>query len=236
MTSCANPKYSRFDKYQDLTKQIDIPDSNLSRFDLVFALEDNIDEEKDTQLATNLLHKEKFVNDVDVIDTDLFKKYITYAKTECFPVLEESACKCLVEFYVDTRQTASRDGSAKPITTRDLMALERLTIAKAKTQLHDKATVDDAKHAIRIYKEALKTIGLTPETAGQKESIPSNDELSLIREGGSMINHLRSLGGMFENDIMIHVRREIGVMSRGMKNIDLDDLMEKIVEYADEHI
>ena len=233
---CANPKYSRFDKYQDFAKQIDIPDSNLSRFDLVFALEDNIDEEKDTQLATNLLHKEKFVNDVDVIDTDLFKKYITYAKTECFPVLEESACKCLVEFYVNTRQAASRDGSAKPITTRDLMALERLTIAKAKTQLHDKATVKDAKHAIRIYKEALKTIGLTPETAGQKESIPSNDELSLIREGGSMINHLRSLGGMFENDIMIHVRREIGVMSRGMKNIDLDDLMEKIVEYADEHI
>ena len=95
---CAKPKYSRFDKFQDLTKQIDIPDSNLSRFDLVFALEDTINKEKDTMLATNLLHKENFINDVEVIDKDLFKKYITYAKTECFPILEESACKCLVEF------------------------------------------------------------------------------------------------------------------------------------------
>lgn len=233
---CANPKYSRFDKYQDLTKQIDIPDSNLSRFDLVFALEDKIDKEKDTRLATNLLHKEKFINDVDVIDTELFKKYITYAKTECFPILEESACKCLVNFYVDTRQVASRDGSAKPITTRDLMALERLTIARAKTELRDIANVDDAKHAIRIYKEALKTIGLTPETAGEKENVLSSNEADLIKEAESMINHLRSLGGMFENDIMVHVRREIGVMSRGMKSIDLDKIMEEAVKNVDESI
>ena len=231
---CANPKYSRFDKYQDLTKQIDIPDSNLSRFDLVFALEDKINREKDTQLATNLLHKEKFVNDVEVLDTEIFKKYITYAKTECFPVLDESACKCLVDFYVNTRQAAARDGSAKPITTRDLMALERLTIARAKTELRDVASVDDAHHAIRIYSEALRTIGLTPETAGEKESILSSNEVDLIREAEDMINHLRSMGGMFENEIMTHVRNEIGVLSRGMKNINLDKVLEEAVKNVDE--
>ena len=231
---CANPKYSRFDKFQDLTKQIDIPDSNLSRFDLVFALEDTINKEKDTMLATNLLHKENFINDVEVIDKDLFKKYITYAKTECFPILEESACKCLVEFYVNTRQAASRDGSAKPITTRDLMALERLTIARAKTELRDLATINDAQEAIRIYSEALATIGLSPEASGEKESILSSNEVDLIREAEDMINHLRSMGGMFENEIMVHVRNEIGVMSRGMKNIDLDKILEEAVKNVDE--
>ena len=233
LLACANPKYSRFNKYEDLGKQIDIPDSNLSRFDLVFALEDNIDIEKDTKLATNLLHKEKFVNDVDVIDTELFKKYITYAKTECFPILEDSACKCLVDFYVTTRQAALSDGSAKPITTRDLMALERLTIARAKTELRDIANVDDARHAIHIYSEALKTIGLTPETAGEVQNIMSQNEASLIKEAESMINHLRGLGGMFENEIMVHVRREIGVLSAGMKNIDLDKILEEAVRNVD---
>ena len=233
---CANPKYSRFDKFQDLTKQIDIPDSNLSRFDLVFALEDTINKEKDTMLATNLLHKENFINDVEVIDKDLFKKYITYAKTECFPILEESACKCLVEFYVNTRQAASRDGSAKPITTRDLMALERLTIARAKTELRDLATINDAQEAIRIYSEALATIGLSPETAGEKESILSSNEVDLIREAEDMINHLRSMGGMFENEIMVHVRNEIGVMSRGMKNVNLDKILEEAVKNVDESV
>lgn len=234
LLACANPKYSRFDKFQDLTKQIDIPDSNLSRFDLVFALEDTIDEDKDSKLATNLLHKDKFMSDVEVIDTDLFKKYITYAKTECFPVLEESACKCLVKFYVDTRQTALRDGSAKPITTRDLMALERLTIARAKTELRDLANIDDARHAIRIYSDALATIGLSPETAGEMENILSSNEAELICEAENMISHLRSMGGLFDNEIMTQVRHEIGVKSRGMKNINLDKILEEAVKNVEE--
>ena len=174
------------------------------------------------------------MSDVEVIDTDLFKKYITYAKTECFPVLEESACKCLVKFYVDTRQTALRDGSAKPITTRDLMALERLTIARAKTELRDLANIDDAKHAIRIYSDALDTIGLSPETAGEKENILSSNEAELICEAENMISHLRSMGGLFDNEIMTQVRHEIGVMSKSMKNINLDKILEEAVKNVEE--
>ena len=222
--ACANPKYSRFNKFKSINEQIDILDSNLSRFDLVFALEDNIDETKDRVLATNLLNKKKFIDDVEVIDLELFKKYITYAKTECFPTLEKEACSCLVDFYVNTRQVAMRDDSAKPITTRDLMALERMTIARAKTELRDVATKDDAQEAIAIYREALKTIGLTPETAGQRENVYSNDEVKLTVEAEKMINHLR-LSGMLENEIAVHVRHEIGTMAVGMK-INLDKILE----------
>ena len=127
-------------------------------------------------------------------------------------------------------------GSAKPITTRDLMALERLTIARAKTELRDLATINDAQEAIRIYSEALATIGLSPETAGEKESILSSNEVDLIREAEDMINHLRSMGGMFENEIMVHVRNEIGVMSRGMKNVNLDKILEEAVKNVDESV
>ena len=232
--ACANPKYSRFNKYKTINEQIDIPDSNLSRFDLVFALEDNISENKDRKLATNLLRKEKFVSDVEVIDEELFKKYITYAKTECFPRLDSKACKCLVDFYVQTRQAALVSDESKPITTRDLMAMERLTIARAKTELRDIATVDDAREAIRIYSEALRTIGLTPETAGERENVRSNSEVELVVEAEKMIRHLR-LAGMLENEIVVHVRSEIGVMAQGVK-CNLDSILEEAFRNVDETI
>ena len=229
--AAANPKYSRFNKYKTINEQIDIPDSNLSRFDLVFALEDTINKAKDRKLATNLLRKEKFVNDVEVIDVELFKKYITYAKTECFPVLDGDACKCLVDFYVKTRQSALGNEDAKPITTRDLMAMERLTIARAKTELREVATVDDAREAIRIYSEALRTIGLTPETAGEKENVRSNSEVELVVEAEKMIRHLR-LAGMLEDEIMLHVRSEVGVMAQGVK-CNLDSILEEAFRNVD---
>jgi replicative DNA helicase Mcm len=229
--AAANPKYSRFNKYKLINEQIDIPDSNLSRFDLVFALEDNINESKDRKLATNLLRKEKFVKEVEVIEEELFKKYITYAKMECFPRLDSKACKCLVDFYVKTRQAALESSDSKPITTRDLMAMERLTIARAKTELRDIATLDDAREAIRIYSEALRTIGLTPETAGERENVRSNSEIELVVEAEKMIRHLR-IGGMLENEIALHVRSEVGLLAKDVK-CNLDSILEEAFRNVD---
>ena len=229
--AAANPKYSRFNKYKSINEQIDIPDSNLSRFDLVFALEDNIDESKDRKLATNLLRKEKFVREVEVIEEELFKKYITYAKTECFPRLDSKACKCLVNFYVQTRQSALVDDSAKPITTRDLMAMERLAIARAKTELRDIATLDDAKEAIRIYSEALKTIGLTPETAGERENVRSDSEIELVVEAEKMIRLLRG-ADMFEDEIVERVKSELEKLVKDDK-CDLDSILKEAFKNVD---
>ena len=185
--ACANPKYSRFTDYKDLKEQIDIPDSTLSRFDLVFKLTDEVNVDKDTKLANSLLNKSELLNDVDLIDDELFKKYVTYAKLEIFPVLDEDAKKQLVDFYVTTRQTALKSESAKPITARDLKALERLTIMRAKTELREIATLEDSKCAIRLYCEALRTIGLTPETAGEKENVLSDVEIGAVNDIEKMI-------------------------------------------------
>lgn len=194
--ACANPKYSRFYSDKDYKDQIDIADSNLSRFDLVFALRDEIDEDKDNCLANALLDKVSIEEEEkEVLPVDVFKKYITYAKTSCSPVLSVAAKQLLVEFYVNTRQAAKQNPKSKPITARDLKALERLTIEKAKTRLSDVATVDDARNAIRIYSYSLETIGLTPETAGARESVKSDDEIRLISETEDKINAMIRLYG-----------------------------------------
>ncbi|WP_458454393.1 ATP-binding protein [Methanobrevibacter sp.] len=187
IVACANPKYSRFNPYKPIKEQINIPESTLSRFDLVFALNDRIEREHDTELATSLLNKDDLVEDVDIIDTELFKKYITYAKLEVFPRLNDEAKNRLINFYVDTRQSALKNDSAKPITARDLKALERLTIMRAKTELRNVATVTDAENSIRIYCKALETIGLSPETKGELENVLSDAEAQVVNDAEQMI-------------------------------------------------
>lgn len=230
IVACANPKYSRFNKYKTLKEQIDIPETNLSRFDLVFALEDKIEEEKDRTLANSLLSKDSLLDDTEIIPVELLKKYITYAKLEIFPVLSDAAKQVLIDFYVATRQSALYDDSAKPITARDLKAIERLTIARAKCELRELATVNDARCAIEIYKEALESIGLSPETAGELESVRSNEELQLINDTENMIRARMDMYGCSLHNVNLKdIRFGIGLRCHELQ-IDADEIVNVAME------
>ena len=183
----ANPKYSKFDPYKSYREQLDIPESNLSRFDLIFVLEDKVDADHDAKLADALLNKDFILDESEILDIDLFKKYVTWIKANCFPVLSKDAKVLLREFYVDTRQTALQSSDGKPITPRDLKALERLTIARAKCEYRETATMNDAIEAIDIYKEALSGLGLTLATAGELHGVYSEDEMNVISDIEDMI-------------------------------------------------
>ena len=231
----ANPKYSRWTDNKDLREQINIPDSTLSRFDLVFKLTDEVNVDKDTRLATALLNKDDLLNDTDLIPVEMFKKYVTYAKLEIFPTLTEEAKQTLVDFYVTTRQSALASDSAKPITARDLKALERLTIMRAKTELRDTATIEDSKCAIQLYCSALRTIGLTPETAGAKENVLSDVEIQAVTDIEKMIMARMKQYGVTEvnNLLASDLEKEAKLLSH---TLDLDLTGAEILKIAKSNV
>lgn len=209
----ANPKYSKFNPYNSYREQLDIPESNLSRFDLIFVLEDAVDETKDSNLAEALLNRDYILDESEVIEVDLFKKYITWVKGNCFPVLSDDAKVLLRDFYVNTRQEAKDSTDGKPITARDLKALERLTIARAKCENRSEATVEDAIEAIEIYSDALSGLGLTPETAGELSNVKSDGELSVISSMESMIKTNMDIeGGSLSSETIEHLKIECGML------------------------
>ena len=55
--AAANPKYSRFTDNKTIKEQLDIAESTISRFDLIFVLRDSVNETKDKALAESLLMK-----------------------------------------------------------------------------------------------------------------------------------------------------------------------------------
>ncbi|MCD6301747.1 MAG: hypothetical protein J7L82_06750, partial [Staphylothermus sp.] len=164
--AAGNPKFGRYDHSLPVSKNIELPPPILSRFDLIFIVEDLPNVERDTRLATHILN---IHTDIDqarpLIDTNLLKKYISYARRYIKPKLTEDAKKLLLDFYVNMRMSGVKNSEAsdKPpaiaITPRQLEALIRLSEAHAKMALKTKATIEDAEEAIRLMYTTLRKVG-----------------------------------------------------------------------------
>jgi replicative DNA helicase Mcm len=162
--AAANPKFGRFDRFKILAEQIDLPSPILSRFDLIFVVEDKPNVKNDTELAQHILriHQEDSVN-YD-IEPDLLRKYIAYARKNVKPKLTDEANTVLKEFYVSTRNSSADEESPVPITARQLEAIIRLAEASAKLRLKNTVDKEDAERAVRLQLACLKEVGVDPET------------------------------------------------------------------------
>lgn len=177
----ANPKYSRFDSYKSYDEQLNIPKSTISRFDLIFAITDSINYEKDLDKAKKILSQE-FNEDVEVLSKEFMRKYVSYAKNNIFPTMDFMVIDKIAEFYAKTRQLGiTNDDVGKPITMREMGVIYRLAVARAKLSLRDFVEMEDVDCAIRIYTNSLKSLGLSLETAGATQNIYSDKEVSMIK-------------------------------------------------------
>jgi len=166
--AAANPKFGRFDPYEILANQIDMPPTLINRFDLIFPIKDLPEEEKDEKLAGHILGLHQDPNAVDQeIDTKLLKKYISYARQKCHPKLTDAAVSEIKDYYVRMRKAGSSEETSiksVPISPRQLEALVRISEASAKVRLSDKVTKKDAHRAIRLLEFCLREVGFDKET------------------------------------------------------------------------
>jgi replicative DNA helicase Mcm len=187
LLGAANPKYGRFDKYAPIAEQIDLSPTLLSRFDLIFVMTDDPDEDSDRVLAKHILdtHElgeklEKLRNIVSTeynreaveteakkieptIEPELLRRYIAYAKRTVFPILTEEGRERIINFYLSLRSKV-KENSPVPVTARQLEALIRLAEASARLRLSDHITLDDVERVIRIVRKSLEQIAIDPET------------------------------------------------------------------------
>ncbi|WP_336327859.1 LAGLIDADG family homing endonuclease [Halovenus sp. HT40] len=188
LLGAANPTYGRFDEFEPIGEQIDLAPPLISRFDLIFTVTDQPDEEKDNELAEHILqtnyagelntHRtetstsnytkeevERVTEDVaPTIDAEFLRKYVAYAQRNCYPTMTEEAKSAIQDFYVELRMQGSDEDAPVPVTARKLEAMVRLAEASARVRLSDTVTEEDAQRAIEIARYSLEDIGLDPET------------------------------------------------------------------------
>lgn len=222
-----NPKFSRFDPYLPISKQITITDTLLSRFDLKFALKDVPDSKRDKNIVDHVLktrEDDNFEGAVPKIDPDLIRKFIGYAREHCNPKFNKEAGKTLRNFYIRMRKKSEGSGSIS-ITMRQFEALLRLSEASARIQLQPKIRKEDAQRAIRLMKFSLQQLGYDYETGeidvDRSEGGTPASERSRIRIMMDMINKLSEVKKEISLEELRSAARAEGVD-------DADEIIERL--------
>ncbi|XP_063040543.1 DNA helicase MCM8 [Engraulis encrasicolus] len=90
----------------------------------------------------------------DPIPHQLLRKYVSYARHYVQPTLSAEAAQVLQDFYLELRRQ-NQGTDSTPITTRQLESLIRLTEARARLELRERATQEDAEDVVEIMKHSL---------------------------------------------------------------------------------
>ncbi len=165
--AAANPKFGRFDPYQSIAQQIDLPPTLINRFDVIFPLRDLPNREKDELIATHVLYEHQKMGEEMLIPRDLLRKYVAYAKQRIKPALTDQAVDEIKKFYVELRNMPiAAEGAVRPIpiSARQLQALIRMSEASAKMRLSETVEPEDSKRAIEIMKYYLMQVGYDYES------------------------------------------------------------------------
>lgn len=184
----ANPVYGRFNRFESLADQIDMPPALLSRFDLIFVLLDIPESTIDSKIAAHVIqthyagellqHKnnisssgitqeyidKQMINIVPEIEPELLRKYVAYSRRNIFPIMDEDARLHLNDFYTSLRKQGEGKNTPVPVTARQLEALIRLAEASARVRLSNNVTMADAIRTTDITMECLKNVGIDPAT------------------------------------------------------------------------
>ncbi|PIK54156.1 putative DNA replication licensing factor MCM8 isoform 2 [Apostichopus japonicus] len=98
--------------------------------------------------------KAKRGEDCDPIPSQLLRKFIAYARKYVHPQLSKESAKVLQTFYLELRR--SHQGlDSTPITTRQLESMIRLTEARARLELRENTTEQDAQDVIDLMKFSM---------------------------------------------------------------------------------
>lgn len=222
-----NPKFSRFDAYRSIADQINIPDTLLSRFDLKFILRDIPNAEQDKKIVEHILRAREgnYKEAEPVIEPEMIRKYIAYAKSHCKPKLTNDTGRVLKEFYLRTRKKAEGGNAPIPITLRQFEALMRLSEASAKIQLSDYVRKEDAQRAMRLMQFSLRQLGFDPETGAididKSEGATSYSERSKLRKLLDLITEM----SLKKKEILVK-DLEQAAKKEGIEEID--ELLERL--------
>ncbi|WP_132059061.1 minichromosome maintenance protein MCM [Halorussus amylolyticus] len=266
LLGAANPKYGRFDQYEPIGEQIDLEPALISRFDLIFTVTDQPDEEHDAKLAEHILQtnyagelntqrtemsapnisQEEVESQTEevapAIDADLLRKYIAYAKRNCFPMMTDEAMATIRDFYVDLRSKGLDEDAPVPVTARQLEALVRLAEASARVRLSDSVEVTDAERAVDITRSCLQDIGIDPETGQFDADVVETGTSKTQRD---RIKNIKQLIADIEEeydegapmDVVLERAEEIG-MDHAKAEHEIDKLKQKgeVYEPSTDHL
>ncbi|KON30514.1 hypothetical protein AC482_03655 [miscellaneous Crenarchaeota group-15 archaeon DG-45] len=165
--AAGNPTLGRYNPYQTIAQNINLPVTILSRFDLIFVLRDTPETDRDARTAEHILglHRAAGTPITPPIEPTLMRKYIGFAK-RLRPVMTQEVVERFRDFYLKMRAASAEGGeaSAISITPRQLESLVRLAEARARVHLREEVSVEDAEAVVALMQRSLEQVGIDVTT------------------------------------------------------------------------
>ncbi|XP_043255766.1 DNA replication licensing factor Mcm5-like [Colletes gigas] len=190
--AAANSIFGRWDDIKG-EENIDFMPTILSRFDMIFIVKDEHEQNKDIMLAKHVMNIHTHAGQVTEqtaegeLPLHILKKYIHYCRRRCGPRLNKEAGEKLKNRYVVMRASTrelEKDTDKRlsiPITVRQLEAVIRISESLAKMQLQPFANEVHVNEALRLFQVSTLDAAMSGSLAGAEGFTSEEDHEMLSR-------------------------------------------------------
>ncbi|KAM4586652.1 DNA replication licensing factor MCM7 isoform 2-T2 [Fundulus diaphanus] len=182
--AAANPAYGRYNPRKSIEQNIQLPAALLSRFDLLWLIQDKPDADADLRLAQHITyvhqHSRQPPTHFTPIDMKLMRRYIALCKRRQ-PVVPESLADYITAAYVEMRKEARVSSDTTFTSARTLLSILRLSTALARLRMMDTVEKEDVNEAMRLME--MSKDSLQPDKSStSRAQRPADIIFSLVRE------------------------------------------------------
>ncbi|CAG9863144.1 unnamed protein product [Phyllotreta striolata] len=183
--AAANPAYGRYNPKRSIVQNIQLPAALLSRFDLLWLIQDKANRDNDLKLAQHITyvhrHSKQPPMEVEALDMKVMRKYIAMCKLKD-PVIPEDLTDFIVAAYVELRKVARNSKDMTFTSARNLLGILRLSTALARLRLSDVVVKDDVNEAIRLMEMSKDSLTQTFENQGQRPPNVNDKIFAIVSE------------------------------------------------------
>ncbi|KAF7284013.1 hypothetical protein GWI33_022635 [Rhynchophorus ferrugineus] len=183
--AAANPAYGRYNPKRTIEQNIQLPAALLSRFDLLWLIQDKADRDNDLRLAKHITYVHQNCkqppSQTEALNMSVMRKYIALCKLKD-PVIPEDLTDFIVRAYVELRREARNSQDMTFTSARNLLGILRLSTALARLRLSNIVEKDDVNEAIRLMEMSKDSLNQTIDTKGYRPPNVNDKIFAVIRE------------------------------------------------------
>ncbi|TPX40487.1 hypothetical protein SeMB42_g05974 [Synchytrium endobioticum] len=181
--AAANPQFGRYNPRYKPSENMNLPPALLSRFDLLFLLLDEANQDEDLRLGQHVTYVHmhsthpRVEGEPDPVDIDVMRQFIAKARSYR-PVVPPGVAEYIVKLYVQFRSGEDYLSEFQYTTARTLLSLIRMATARARVRFAEEVTIADVEEAHFLI-ESSKASLIRQSRKAKRD--PSGDILEIAR-------------------------------------------------------
>lgn len=183
--AAANPAFGRYNPRRTIEQNIQLPAALLSRFDLLWLIQDKADRENDLRLAKHITYVHSHLKQpptrIKALDMSLMRRYIALCKRKD-PAIPTELTEYIVGAYVALRRDARNSKDMTFTSARNLLGILRLATALARLRLADVVEKDDVAEALRLLEMSKDSLNQIHDSRPGHVPNTSDAIFAMVRE------------------------------------------------------